>query len=471
MIADRNTVEAIREALSTQDTLASVEGIKRAVRQSLEAVDSALMVEDTDYFNHSYAPDFVLQWEGASTLEERLVFLRFNENPLWIADELTRLGERHPLVYGLRATPEDERTERLDEEAVETDSLVADPVAIDRLAAVPPAGLESFISRSFVRGGRGVANDARTERTRALVAGFESARAADPTNTRTAVDVAQHVLRAPDSGLLMRFLQAMWVSSGKSAAEFPAEEIVPTDPGSAGLKFLIDHEEIDDRDFWRAMGKSLTLERLLELEVSGAPPNLGHIVDANLDRIWARACRVRPDQQRLDTPDPGFTWRIEYRLLAFSASDFTAYFTPNLEDIDNVKVDKDPTGLTLTELRKRAQSLPIDGLELASGERLVSYRSPDATDVVGDEQLAALAEALGSAVQRASITVNHRHLELDFTTATASARTSGQPPLADLLRSALPLLWPILDSERRALDSLVAESVDQQALDLFTEPE
>src|SRR5262245_12067356 len=99
MNSAQRTAAEIREALAIDGTTESATAVKRAVARSLSAVDPGVTIETTDYFNHSFAPDLVLRWERPGQHEERFVFLRFNDEPEWITEELPRLEHRHPVVY------------------------------------------------------------------------------------------------------------------------------------------------------------------------------------------------------------------------------------------------------------------------------------------------------------------------------------------------------------------------------------
>jgi hypothetical protein len=466
-----DTGSAIHEALLRPRTDDTVQGVKDAVTRSIRAVDAGVSVEWTDYFNHSFAPDLVLSWPRESKRPERYVFLRFNDDPRWITEELPRLERRHPVIYGLKRTPHVDSTEVLAQRSEESETLVTDPEGVDRLAASRVTGLESFVGRSLIRGGRGLVDDGSAREVSSnIAAGFDAARRADTDQTRVAATTAVSYLRPAESSRVLRFLHAMWLGSGAAPGEFPGPtEDISNDPGDEGLRFLLEHEEIDDRAFWRGIGASVTLERLASLSVKGATPNLQHLVASNLDRLWARACRVRSDQSRLDETVVGLIWRMELGLLALSGSNFTAYLGSKVEDIEQVKSDDIPL-VSVETLRQRARSVSIESLELTNGQRVVTYGSADQSDVASDQELPAVARALGTAtVQKAAITVSGRRLELDFTTATISARTSGRPPLTDILGVGLPLLWTVSSLDWEPFRQMMESARDQQTLDLFPE--
>ncbi len=351
LIEAHDTAAEIREALALPRTVESAQAVKQVVARSIRAVDSGVAVETTDYFNHSFAPDFVLTWQRASAREERYVFLRFNTEPGWIADELSRLENRHPVIYGLAAMNVNGTAKALAKRSLEAETLVTDPEAVDKLAAVPPSGIGSFVSRTLIRGGRGLVDCERALRaTTVITGGFDAAREADRELTKLAVDTAQEFLRPVEASRVLRFLQAIWVGSGGAAPAFPGPTTPTGDPGDEGLRFLIESEPIADTPFWRALGGSLSIERLATLGISGSPPNLQHIIGANLDRLWARTFRVRADQPRLDDSGERLLWRMESGLLALAGSNFTAYLSSAVDDLAGIK-NEPGVGVTVETLQ------------------------------------------------------------------------------------------------------------------------
>lgn len=469
-----DTTNEIHRALSLTNTADTVEAIKRAVVKSIQAVDPRVDVETTDYFNHSFAPDIVLTWPHLSTRDERFVYLRFNQRPEWISDELPLLAKRHPLVYGLAPSAgvdQLDETRDLDDQSAEVETLITDPEGMSRLADVPHDGIGAYVSRTLVRGGRGLVDEHRATAVLGdISAGFNAARAADSKRTVLAASRAQRSLRASESARVVGFLQAMWVSSGHPLSSFPVSAKPATDVGNEALSYMLEHDEIADPDFWRALGRSISLERLSKLGVHGAPPNLQHFVAANLDRLWARACRVVQDQARLGD-DHVLKWRVGSEGLSLGGSNFRAVLGASVDDVERVKPDAPSHGVSVGELRRRARDGAVDSLELTNGQRVVTYGSEDKTDVSGDDELSTVAQALGTAeVRRASVYVNARRLDIDFTTATVSARTSGRPPVTDLLGVGLPLVWPLTPSDLSSVDSMMRLAMAQQTLDLFPVP-
>lgn len=480
------TSSAIIEALQTADTTLSIGKVKAAVATSIQSIDGRVSIEITDYFNHSFAPDIVLKWPHLPASPERFVFLRFNSELAWIEDELRHLSHRSPVIYGLSPTTDDLSGVSLDADApataeqhvvaelrsaaVESDTLVTDPAGIDRLGAEPTAGLGGLVGRAVLRAGRGLVDLGGAENvTQTITSGFDAARATDAVGTAAAIMEADTSLTKGEAIRLVSLLRAVWEGSGGDAEEFPQGNSPSGDPGNDGLAFLVQGDEIADDDFWRSLGANLSLKRLGNLGISGTWPNLQRLIGVNMDRLWARACRVRAEQPTLDSEEGApYQWRLDSSLVALTGGGFAAYLGSVVDDIAQVKADK-KVGVSVSKLQARADGVAVDNLEVSNGERVVTYSSEDQTDVAKDGSLASVLDALGTpTVRRAGVHVSGRRLELDFTTGTISARTSGKPPLRDILGTGLPLMWDLSENDQAEFDALLSVP-DVQPPSLFSE--
>lgn len=76
--------------------------LQRVVAQSLAALDPAVSIEATDYFNHNYVPDLILSWSDRDT---RQVYLRPRLDPMQVEEDrhLQRKGAPSLQSVGSRA--------------------------------------------------------------------------------------------------------------------------------------------------------------------------------------------------------------------------------------------------------------------------------------------------------------------------------------------------------------------------------
>ena len=77
--------DRIRSALTQTSSADTISSIKAAVIDGLRMADSTVNVHSTDYFNHTFTPDLVMNWQRLGQ-EERYVYLRFNDNLRYLAE-------------------------------------------------------------------------------------------------------------------------------------------------------------------------------------------------------------------------------------------------------------------------------------------------------------------------------------------------------------------------------------------------
>lgn len=447
---------ALHAAFDVPDPREAVNRIKNVVARELSQTDARAKVTKTDFFNHSFAPDIVLSWPNE---RERFVFLKSDTRPAVLRDDVAAIRKHDPIVFALDPVNEDPlNTEEYQGSSHNDDTLLADSrgmeVLIESRFSEPVVGLASS---AVLQGGRGLLTEREAEAMASSVAaGFNGAKQLDTSTTAAAVaQIAGHFDQRRTSRLL-RFLGAVWVGSGGTAASFPGEQDIAGDLDGTALEFLMELPPIDDYEFWRRIGRPLTLESVSQLQVDDDSENLQHLLESNLDVLHARACRVLERQQELgEEEDSGFRWRLERQMLCLRGSRFSTYFTSK---VDELKVEpQDAEGISLHELLRRAEQrrTPISELELATPTRTVSYATVTRDDISHDEELLRLSSTFSSTayVQTAVATLfGSRPLVCDFPSRTGKGRTAAKFPLGTLAPVALSLLTSLTGEESQALD-------------------
>lgn len=457
---------ALHAAFDVLDPREAVNRIKNVVAHELAQTDTRATVTKTDFFNHSFAPDLVLSWPNE---RERFVFLKSDTRPAVLRDDVAAVRKHDPIVFALDPVSEDLlNTNEYEDPQRDDDTLLADSrgmeVLIERRFSEPVVGLASS---AVLQGGRGLL----TEREAAVMAssvavGFNGAKRLDVTSTATAIaQISGHFDKRRTSRLL-RLLGAVWVGSGGTASNFPGEQDLAGDLDGTALEFLMELPPIDDFEFWRRIGRSLTLDSISQLHVEDDSENLQYLVDSNLDTLHARACRILERQPELgEEESTGFRWRLERQMLCLRSSRFSTYFASK---VDELNVDaQEGEGISLQELLRRAEQrrTPISELELATPTRTVSYATVNRDDVSHDEELMRLSYTFSSTayVQTAVASVfGSRPLVCDFPSRTGKGRTAAKFPLGALAPVALSLLTSLTEEERQALDHVTRYYGEEQ---------
>lgn len=156
-------VDVLEAAKDTTDAQAYVSRVKAAVMRELRELDSSVVIEDTDYFNHTAIPDLVLSWPKERS--RRSVFLRHSYESVVASDDAHYLADADPVVLSLNTRPRsyygDQQLwpEVLQRQASASPRLLlTDPQAIEVIGTQSSGAspLADLVRANFIRGGRGL---------------------------------------------------------------------------------------------------------------------------------------------------------------------------------------------------------------------------------------------------------------------------------------------------------------------------
>ncbi|MGW0206135.1 hypothetical protein ACWDZ8_10045 [Streptomyces sp. NPDC003233] len=437
---------ALRDALYDPNPESSVRRTKDLVIRELQDVDPRLDIKNTEYFNHTFSPDLVLSWPGATKRLKRYVFLRLPDSPSYFAEDVETVSELHPIIYGLDGgTDLSASLNAVSRFSRENNVLVTDVHGIDRLARNRKTrNIANLVSSALIRGGRGVMDSVGAETLSSTVSdGFEAARAADVEVTASAVQALDSYLAPAQSQQMTQFLQAVWISSQGRIEGFPGPKQLSGEIGDESLEYLLQFDPINDPEFWRAFGASVTVEQLSRLKVTDAPANLQYLVTENLDRLWSRQMKVATGELTLGSEAETPEWTIQRESLCLRGSDYFAFFAQNAANLRHIKSSK-AYGLTMTEIRQRSRGIHLRELKLRTGVESFTVEAEGSASVLEAESLSALPGsylAKTRVVRATAETPGGQEVNCDFLERDATAITSARISLEDWLGSALPLLW------------------------------
>ncbi len=460
--------EQIRSALDLNVPEDTVKRIKRAVADELRLLNVNARVIDTQYFNHTFTPDFVVRWNGGGRLlEDRPVYLRFESEREYYPEDLEILGEQNPILLGLEPSPEDQRYPlEIDNAAVEKDAMVITSNAVEHLARERPSQpFARLLSSSIGEAGRGAIDEQRAEEASgAAVSTFAAARRTDASELSSQLETVTKVLSENKANQLASFLEAVWVGSGGASIRFPRELTMSGRLTSEQWQFLLDFEDVEDDSFWRGVGSGLSLEQVGNLSARGFSPNLQALIAANWDRLSARVARVLPDQARLDEPDvPRHYWSISRGTLCLRGPDSTVYVATDKEALTVDEANK--KGPTVSQLLERQSRTAFDVVEVlfVGSKRTLDFSAEEGALTPDEIQEKGGIMGHEGRVKRASLRLpDGRKLALDFTTSTAGGQQA-MHPLKDLAVAAAGFLAESSEDDLSEILSMLPD-VQQQML-------
>ena len=297
-MATSDLTGAVREAMSATRVADAEEGIKDAVAKELGRLDPLAKVERTAYFNHSFAPDFVLTWQDGRSKSRRDVFLRPSLRAGVFSDDLTTIRQvgaarqSDSFMLALRRNQEPDVVERAEIVSAATpEVLVTDVQALDELGAShsDESPIRSLVQANIVKGGKGLVLEAQVSELVALedIAPTESVAADDFLSVIRRNFNEQAVARIQRTSQVL----AMGLTGDLSILDPADEHEAPKAVGGKLsrrevqliLPFLLRAENVTSEPrFWAHLGTLLSLEALEDVSASLTNLDLSRLVIPNL---------------------------------------------------------------------------------------------------------------------------------------------------------------------------------------------
>jgi hypothetical protein len=430
---------ALRHALEFDSPDRRIDSLKTSVSNVLQSGDPSVRIKKTEYFNHTFAPDLVLTWPNEK--RERLVFLRTNPDPEWLAADLRVIASSHPIMFTLDDFgPEHDSSahEGLMVAAREARALITDPDAIEEFAS-PRAPITSVLTNAVIRGGLGLVDEqAARVATESAMAGLSAAENLEAEPIRSALAAADEILDDEQANRFSRLYQVVWEGKGGSPERFPSSRNLAGPMTGKDLSLILATLTTEDVQFWRRIGRSIQLEQVVAIG-SESGSNLGRLVEANLDRLLARGARVF-GQSTPNSEVQRANWGVEKGCLALRGDNWTAYFAaksnelPPRETRRGVSVDTLIDGI-------RQLGVRMTDVKVQQSNFAISIEAVGDADVVDSPDFGQLVARGDSVAQVAAIAMSSgRNLIADFVTGTAMGHTNATFPLSELAQAAVRLL-------------------------------
>ncbi|QHY96651.1 hypothetical protein SSPS47_16205 [Streptomyces sp. S4.7] len=427
--------------------------VKHVVAKELQSLDPKTEIKATDYFNHTFIPDFVLTWGSGNQRPTRDIYLRFSVDAPLIRRDLKSLHEESPAFIAISdgARPSGSDPESLAYQY--DDCLLSSTAALEAIAREDSqTPVTQMLKASLLQGGKGyLIGNSAAEVQRAVSHADAALLRLDGPEVSASVRSMNDYLSPAFSSRIERVMQVMWVSQGGDAERFPGTHETAAALSSGELTqilpFLLSLEDVANNDFWRNLGENLSIGHLQELEHWRGSMNLNLLVNANLDRITARGAAVDQIQPDLfdDLDGPPYWEVVDFHLhLRCGAVDFK--FVDDRRKISHRK----EMGIAPRwfEIEPRLDRYGIEGIEFTSPGSKTRIRSSTTEGLRESMDMQALSEALGEFARVMAVELRWprslHNIDIDFDgSAVESVGVALSPHILsyvglDLLRQASP---------------------------------
>lgn len=467
--------EQIRSAMLSSNPRDIVTGVKAAVAQEVGSLSPDAKLVMTEYFNHSYMPDLVLEWNDAGKHDTRPIFLRNTLRPYVTEEEVRTLARREPVVLSLTAFAEPSpRFEFLRERARQADRVLVTDVASLADVAAPTdaeghgrrvgAPLLRLVQANLLKGGRGLFTSEDAERlTRSTAPTNEDGGLTD--EFLYTFQEAADELFAPDAALRLR-RAAELLRFGLSRE---VDETVSLSTGQLSdieLRVLVPYLLSDETAstnprLWTYIGSMISLDRLEEMESVLSDVDVSALVVPNVERWTAKRAQlvinnsfedvgsaIEAGVQNYDaetdaaeasafSEDTGVpSWYVRNRTLTADAGPWRLFVTT---DARRLKGRSDGAPARWDDISLLLTGLAVDAVDLQGMSRRIFVGAERSGDVSADVELirANIEDSFQVAkvrIRRIGDDENLRGMHVDFTEMTVTAER--QLPIASLVRAA-----------------------------------
>lgn len=405
-----------------------VSGVKQAVADEVTALSPDAEVVLTEYFNHTYMPDLVLEWTDGGKRGMRPIFLRNNLRPELTGIELESLAPREPVMLSLTEYDEGAAPGSILRERAREAShvLVTDMVSLADMAAPfadsSPQGparsgapLLRLVQANLLKGGRGLLTAQDAERLTKSAAPADADGVLTDQFLATFEQTADEMF-APDAALrLRRSAELLKFGLARETAATVAESTGQL--SDVELRILVPYLLADETAransrLWTYIGSMMSLEKLEELGESLAGIDISALVRPNL-QTWTGKRAMLAINSSFDGLDDGLAelaeepelpeeddsgsarpgagpgdnepgrpfWYIRNRLLSADAGPWRLFVTT---DARRLKGRRDSTAANWDAISSLIAGFALDSVDLRGVSRRIFVGAEGDGDVSAD---------------------------------------------------------------------------------------
>lgn len=458
--------------------------VKNFVASEIRKIDTTVSVFSTEYFDHAFAPDLVMRWDGQR--RERFVFLRTGDPARFLDEDHRLLDDTKPLVVAMDEGDEDptrngERSsesleQQLRARGQELDTLLMGiDATVDMTEEAEADHSVRLLAQGLLQGGRGFADRQFIHQTAEGVrAGFSGAEVGDVDATGSLIDTLTVSLAGTEASRMTRVLRAIWDGNGQDSSRFPgSDSLGPL--GDEDLRYLILSLEAADERFWRRVANGVDIEQLVRVGSSSElelVPSFQALVRSRAEHLRGKAVRALATFPTLEGPNGNTPrWAVQSNVLTLRAShaDFlvaarsTRELPALIEDKSleskALRDDRLPTFDKYVARRHRlSDRISMVELDQGSGNRVI-FDSREPGKEFDDSAILPNITA-SSRVRRVATKCDGTDVEADFKSDILATRTSGRASIVAMIDVASVLLVDTPEESREMLRAFLRVEPD-----------
>lgn len=368
-----NLVESIHIAMSQSSDSESVMRTKDVVINFFQEADPSSSITKSDYFNHSYIPDFTVSWKGNSVSKEKQVFLRPYSQIDYLSQDVESIGNVGSCLFSLDNLPSDKSP--LDLTTRQKNSMVVDPSALDSLIDQKRNGsISSILNSATLRSGMGAISAIEIKNTaKALDEAFDSARGLKPEGILESQGTIHHLLNEDAAAEIDSYLLALWLASDGELHNFPnSHPYGNSNISDDALLNLLELSPFGDRNFWKGISKAIDFRQLTKLKPNFTSTNLQYLLEASIELISTNSMGIMTNTIPFESSGTP-VWKIDNERLKFEGDVLIAYFSDSSEELAQI-IGNQESSTTLQDLIDRVEDHKVSEVVLSGTGEVLSIK-------------------------------------------------------------------------------------------------
>lgn len=272
------------------DEIETIQSIKDKTRYYIEQCSPESNIRYTDYFNHTFIPDMVIDWNK----QERYLYIRTTSDINWIFEDAKLLDIFHPIILTIEDFSEITDKSTLELQSKTINSLISNTMTLGMLAKQNrEQTIYKIVNYPIPQYGRGLfTKPLATKTAQDFIDGTNAAESLNGNQVAQSLQTMHQVMSNDGRNQIDSFYQALWCGHGGAITDYPSPALLEKEINDEGWDYPSSLPErisyIKDEDAFRNLlfEELQLMEKAFEVFLTKEAASLDYIrKSCNLFRV------------------------------------------------------------------------------------------------------------------------------------------------------------------------------------------
>lgn len=314
------------------DEIETIQSIKDKTRYYIEQCSPESNIRYTDYFNHTFIPDMVIDWNK----QERYLYIRTTSDINWIFEDAKLLDIFHPIILTIEDFSEITDKSTLELQSKTINSLISNTMTLGMPAKQNrEQTIYKIVNYPIPQYGRGLfTKPLATKTAQDFIDGTNAAESLNGNQVAQSLQTMHQVMSNDGRNQIDSFYQALWCGHGGAITDYPSPALLEKEINDEGWDYLLSHS--DENTQWSSIPAKLTLSQTSQLNAQKHPYSFNSLIAGKANTIAVKAAKVVRTPPSLFSESaylPFWHWTIDEKHLIATNGTTQIIFSDSTEDI------------------------------------------------------------------------------------------------------------------------------------------